>query len=184
MTSRLPGEGPPDLAAPAAAESVTVVRGKLRCQGVRIGRVAVYEFDIPSGVYVRPEATRRQRVFLLLDESAQLNQRVVFKPNRAGWWYVDMVEFEEQGDAIRVTDQYVDIIVGPPGYPYRVLDLHELAEALATGVLKDDQVVRVLVATQAFMERHLQGPNHDGPDWPDFPPAALGPVRAVEIMGR
>lgn len=73
-------------------------------------------------MYVRPDAGRRQRAFLLLDESAQLNQPVVFQP--------------------------------------------------------------ALAATQAFVDRHLQGKNHDGPDWPDFPPAALAPVREIEIPDR
>ncbi|MFD1049187.1 hypothetical protein ACFQ1S_28450 [Kibdelosporangium lantanae] len=44
----------------------------------------------------------------------------MFKPARAGWWYVDLVEIREQGDTIHVVDHYVDIIVGPPGLPYRV----------------------------------------------------------------
>ncbi len=66
-------------------ERITVLRGDLPCPGVQSGRVAAYEFDIPEGMYVRPDAGRRQRAFLLLDESAQLNQPVVFKPERAGW---------------------------------------------------------------------------------------------------
>ncbi|GAB3913285.1 hypothetical protein GCM10029964_122550 [Kibdelosporangium lantanae] len=135
-------------------------------------------------MYVRPGAGRRQRAFLLLDESAQLNQPVVFKPARAGWWYVDLVEIREQGDTIHVVDHYVDIIVGPPGLPYRVLDLHELGEALTRGALTAPQAARALVATQAFVDRHLQGKDHHGPDWPDFPPAALAPVHEVEIPGR
>jgi hypothetical protein len=165
-------------------EPVTVLRGDLPCPGVRVGRVAAYEFDIPEGIYVRPGAGRRQRAFLLLDESAQLNQPVVFKPDRAGWWYIDLVQIREQGDTIHVADHYVDIIVGPPGLPYRLLDLHELGDALTTGALTTQQVAHVLAATQTFVDRHLQGRNHHGPDWPDFPPAALAPVRETEIPSR
>lgn len=161
-----------------------MLRGGLRCPGVRVGRVAAYEFDIPDGMYVRPGAGRRQRAFLLLDESAQLDQPVVFEPEQAGWWYVDLVEIREDGDTIHVVDHYVDFVVGPPGLPYRVLDLHELGEALTTGALTAPQVAHVLAATQAFADRHLQGEHHRGPDWPDFPPAALAPVRAVEIPGH
>jgi uncharacterized protein DUF402 len=160
---------------------VTVLRGELPCPGVRVGRVAAYEFDIPEPMYVRPAAGRRQRAFLLLDESAQLNQPVVFKPERAGWWYIDLVEIREQGDTIHVTDHYVDFIVGPPGLPYRVLDLHELGEALISGTLTPQQVAHVLAASQAFADRHLQGKNWYGPKWPDFPPAALAAVRDIEI---
>ncbi len=161
-----------------------MLRGELPCPGIRVGRVAAYEFDIPEWRYVRPDAGRRQRAFLLLDESAQLNQPVVFKPDRAGWWYVDLVEIREQGDVIHVVDHYVDFIVGPPGLPYRVLDLDELGAALTTGALTARQVAHVLAATQAFADRHLQGESHHGPDWPDFPPAALAPVREVEIPTR
>lgn len=202
MTHDAAGEGRPDptdeqagsphddiLGRPARAEvsgpeRVTVLRGDLPCPGVRVGRVAAYEFDIPAGMYVRPGAGRRQRVFLLLDESVQLNQPVVFKPDRAGWWYIDLVEIREQGNTIHVVDHYVDFIVGPPGFPYRVLDLDELGEALTTGALTERQVAHVLAASQAFVDRRLQGQNHHGPDWPDFPPAALAPVREIEIAGR
>ncbi|HEX5114734.1 MAG TPA: DUF402 domain-containing protein [Pseudonocardiaceae bacterium] len=167
-----------------SVEPVTVLRGDLPCPGVRAGRVAAYEFDIPDGMYVRPDAGRRQRAFLLLDESAQLNQPVVFQPVLGGWWYIDLVEIHEQGDTIHVVDHYVDIIVGPPERPYRVLDLEELGDALTDGALTAKQVTHVLTATQAFLDRHLQGKDHHGPDWPDFPPAALAPVREVEIPGR
>jgi hypothetical protein len=167
----------------SSLEPVTVLSGDLPYPGVRLGRVAAYEFDIPEDTYVRPDAGRRQRAFLLLDESAQLNQPVVFRPERAGWWYIDLVEIREQGSTIHVVDHYVDIIVGPAGFPYRVLDLHELGEALITGALTAQQVAHVLAATQAFVDRHLQGKSHCGPDWPDFPPAALAPVREVELPG-
>jgi hypothetical protein len=162
-------------------ERVIVLRGDLSCPGVRVGRVAAYEFDIPEGRYVRPDAGRRQRAFLLLDESAQLNQPVVFKPERAGWWYIDLVDIREVGDTIRVVDHYVDFIVGPPGLPYRVLDLHELGEALTSGKLTPHQVAHVLTATQAFADRYLQGRYHYGVEWPDFPPAALASVRDIAI---
>lgn len=162
-------------------EPVTVLRGDLPCPGVRVGRVAAYEFDIPDGMYVRPGVGRRQRAFLLLDESAQLNQPVVFKPERAGWWYVDIVEITERPGLIRVADHYVDLVIGPYGQPYRVLDLHELGDALTSGALTQRQVAAALTATQTFADRYLQGKGHYGPDWPDFPPAALTPVRDVEI---
>jgi hypothetical protein len=170
------------LQAGESHERVTVLRGDLPCRGVRVGRVAAYEFDIPEGMYVRPGAGRRQRAFLLLDESAQLNQPVVFKPERAGWWYVDLVDIREEGDTVHVVDHYVDFIVGPPGLPYRILDLHELGESMTSGKLTPRQAAHVLAATQAFADRYLQGKGHDGPEWPDFPPAALAPVRDIAIL--
>ncbi|MEU1393467.1 MULTISPECIES: hypothetical protein [unclassified Nonomuraea] len=57
------------------------------------------------------------------------------------------------GDTVRVADHYVDFVVGPP----------------------------VLAAAQAFADKYLQGEGHHGPEWPDFPPAALSAVREVEI---
>lgn len=143
------------------------MRGELPCPGGRVGRVAAYEFDIPEGRYVRP--------------GAQLHQPVVFGPERAGWWYIDLVGIRESGDTVRVADHYVDFVVGPPGLPYRVLDLHELGEALTSGRLTARQVADVLAAAQAFADKHLQGEGHHGPHWPDFPPAALSAVREVEI---
>lgn len=162
-------------------ERITVLSGDLPYPGVRVGRVAAYEYDIPVGRYVRPGAGRRQRAFLLLDESAQLNQPVVFKPERAGWWYVDLVDIRDEGDTIHVVDHYVDFIVGPPGLPYRILDLHELGEAMTSGKLTPQQVAHILAATQTFADRYLQGKDHHGPEWPDFPPAALASVRDIAI---
>ncbi|ONI76268.1 hypothetical protein ALI144C_37045 [Actinosynnema sp. ALI-1.44] len=162
-------------------ERITVLSRDVPHPGVRAGRVAAFEYDIPEGRYVRPGAGRRQRAFLLLDESAQLCQPVMFKPERAGWWYVDLVDIREQEDTVHVVDHYVDFIVGPPGLPYRILDLHELGEALTSGELTPHQVAHVLAAIQTFADRHLQGKGHHGPQWPDFPPAALGPVRDIAI---
>lgn len=163
-------------------ERITVLRGDLPCPGVRAGRVAAYEFDLPEGMYVRPGAGRRQRAFLLLDESAQLNQPVGFEPERAGWWYVDVVDIREEGNTIHVVDHYVDFVVGPPGMPYRILDLHELGEAMTAGTLTPREVAHVLAATQTFADQHLQGENH-GSEWSDFPPTALTPVRNIAIPG-
>ncbi len=165
-------------------ESVTVVRGELPCPGIRVGRVAAYEFDIPDRLSVRLGASRRQRAFLLLDESIQLNQPVVFPKERAGWWYVDLVEISERGSRIQVADHYLDFIVGPPGLPYRVLDMDELGEAMINGALTAEQVAHVLSAGQAFVDRYLQGKDHYGPEWPDFPPVALDPVREIAIPKR
>jgi len=38
---------------------MTVLRGDLPCPGVRLGRVAAYEFDILEGMYVVPGAGSR-----------------------------------------------------------------------------------------------------------------------------
>jgi len=67
--------------------------------GLRVGRVLVYEFEVPEE-YLRPGADACQRVFVLLDENIQLNQPVVFSPDQHGWWYVDLVHIEEADDQI------------------------------------------------------------------------------------
>jgi hypothetical protein len=77
--------------APADLQPVTVLSRERTCPGVRSGRVAAYEFDIPETLAVRPGLSRRQRAFLLLDESVQLAQPQVFPPHQTGWWYVDLV---------------------------------------------------------------------------------------------
>lgn len=158
-----------------------MLRGDLACPGVRVGRVAAYEFDIPEHLWVRPGAGRRQRVFLLLDESIQLNQPVIYKENRAGWWYVDLVEIDERGDIIGVRDRYVDFLVGPPELPYRVLDLDELGDAMLAGILTPTQAADVLTAAQTFADRYLQRKGDYTAGWPDFPPAALEPLRDITI---
>jgi hypothetical protein len=153
-------------------ERITVRRGDLPCPGVRVGRVAAYEFDWRGA---------RQRSVLLLDESIQMDQPAWLSGPVAGWWYVDLVEIAEAGDTIHVVDRYLDFLVGPPGLPYRVLDLDELGAAMTSGTLAPQQVAHVLSAAQAFADRYLQGKGHHGPEWPDFPPAALAPVRDIAI---
>jgi hypothetical protein len=36
---------------------------------------------------------------------------------------------------VTVDDLWIDVIVGPPDLPYRMLDLHEYAAAMASGAL-------------------------------------------------
>lgn len=168
-------------AAVAEPEPVTVhVRDNRRYPGVRSGRVAAYDFPAPDKLEVYPGAPRQQRAYLLLDESVQLQQPAWFV-DHPGWWYVDLVDITETDRTIQVTDQKIDIIIGPPGYPYRMLDLDEFGQAIMTGRLSPSDGARMLAATQAFLDRHLHRRHDLALAWPDFPPAALAVVRNVEI---
>ena len=55
---------------------------------------------------------------------------------------------------------------------------------MTSGRLTPHQVALVLAAAQSFVDRHLQGKGHYGPEWPDFPPAALAAVRHIAIPRR
>jgi hypothetical protein len=142
---------------------------------VRAGRVAAYEFpmfDIP----VRRGMRQADRSYLLLDEGIQMSCPPGFEEHHAGWWYVDLVEFIEEGARLTVMDQYLDVIVGPPGHPYRVLDLDEFGEAIASGALSLEKAVAGLNRFQRFLDTHLNRLQDADTRWPDFPPRAIRPL--------
>ena len=147
--------------------------------GVRIGRVASYDFEIPAQHPVVDERERTQRVFLLLDEHIQLQQPRSFLGAYADWWYVDLVEIAEAGPSIVVADHWVDLVVPPFGQPYQLRDLDEFAVALSTGALTAKQAADGLARVQRFVDAHLHGPLVPEPrtDWFDFPPTAIEPLR-------
>jgi hypothetical protein len=65
----------------------TVIRdGKVRAAGRRLEQVIVYDWGFEY-------AGRQweQRSFVLLDDGFQINQPVIFPPERRGWWYCDLV---------------------------------------------------------------------------------------------
>src|SRR3954454_11058938 len=97
---------------------VTVVRdGKISAAGFRDGDAVVYDWGFTqAGVnYV-------QRSFVLLDVGFQMNQPASFPPQQRGWWYCDLVRGVDEVDTVHVYDDWIDVIVGPPDHPYRVLD--------------------------------------------------------------
>jgi hypothetical protein len=99
---------------------------------------------------------------------------VIFTGHQRGWWYCDLVRVVDDGDTVHVDDHWIDIIVGPPDLPYRVLDLHEYADAMVAGDIDPATGADGLRRTQMFLDRHL----HRWPDirrdaWPDFPPRAI-----------
>ena len=143
--------------------------------GIRVERVAAYDFrmfDTPGRAGQLP----RDRSYLLLDEGIQMSCPPGFAEHHAGWWYVDLVEFTEHGDEVTVMDQYLDVIVGPPDQPYRVLDMDEFGDAVASGELTAERAIEGLRRFQRFIDAHLNRLSDSVHAWPDFPPRAIRPL--------
>lgn len=150
-------------------DRVTVIRDRgLRAVGLRRDGVVAYDWGFEDG-----GRSYLQRSFVLLDEGFQINQPVRFPAAQRGWWYGDLVAIDDSDEAVRVDDLYIDVIVGPPDQPYRVLDLDDFAEAQASGRLGADQAERGLRQVQQFLDRRLNRRHDVTPTWPDFPPAEV-----------
>jgi hypothetical protein len=178
---------PTSLAPPARLLDVTdsladrlppttvVPHGKGRGAGRRLGQAVAYDWG-----FEWEGRQREQRSFVLLDDGFQINQPVIFPPERQGWWYCDLVRVVDEGDVVTVDDLWIDIIVGPPDRPYRMLDLHEYAAALDSGALSTADAVDGIVRTQQFLDRRLNR-RYDDVDlvWLDFPPADVRALMAA-----
>lgn len=91
----------------------TVIRNnKIRAAGRRLEQVIVYDWG-----FEYEDRQWEQRSFVLLDDGFQINQPVIFPPERRGWWYCDLVKVVEHGDIVTVDDLWIDVIVGPPDHP-------------------------------------------------------------------
>jgi hypothetical protein len=164
-------------------EPIEVMRGPYGpFTGVRLGRVAAYEFPLLERDQVRPGLPKQDRAYLLLDEGIQLSCPPGFPPEQAGWWYVDLVKIVEDGSNLTVIDHFVDVIVGPPGHYYRLLDLDELGDAIESGErgLTVAEAVAGLRNFQRFLDRYLNRRHDITFGWPDFPPRAIRPL-TVEV---
>ncbi len=150
--------------------------------GIRLGGALAFEYDVHGSHADEPsEQALRQRAYVLLDEQVQITQPVTWGGARAGWWYVDLVEIHCDDDDVRIRDDYLDVVIGPPDRPYRILDLHEYADALDAGVITPHRAAEGLRAMQAFLEKHLHRRSGDAASWLDFPPACLDPLRSAVI---
>lgn len=134
-------------------------------RGMRTGDVVV--FDLPA-----EQGGRRYHV--LVSEGVQMHVPSWNPPERSGWWYVDLVDVDVAGDVLTLRDRHVDLLVSPDGSRYRIVDLDELAAELRDGRLTSAEAAATLAATQAFLDRHLQGPDSPPGVAPDFPPAGVG----------
>jgi len=149
-------------------ERLTVIRDRgLRAAGIRWRGVVAYDWGFE-------ERGRRyvQRSFVLLDDGVQINQPVRFPEEQQGWWYCDLVSVVDDGFVLHVDDMWIDFIVGPPDHPYRVLDLDDYAESMATGQLTPASAEEGLRRAQRFLDRRLNHRHDVTRRWPDFPPEA------------
>jgi hypothetical protein len=160
---------------------VTVVRdGNIRAEGYRDGNAVVYDWG-----FRWEDVDREQRSFVLLDTGFQINQPVIFPEHQRDWWYCDLVRVVDEGDVVRVDDHWIDVIVGPPDHPYRVLDLDEYADAIAAGDIDLGTGIDGLRRTQTFLDRHLNRRHDIRRDvWPDFPPRAIEGLAALPFEPR
>ncbi|MER5638550.1 DUF402 domain-containing protein [Kitasatospora sp. NPDC002227] len=159
-------------------EHVTVIRdGRLRAAGIRRGSVIAYDWGFSEG-----GVEHVQRTYLLLDEHLQIDQPVAFPPEQRGWWYCDLVAVDTSGSpVVRTEDRWIDVIVGPPDHPYRLLDLDEYAAALADGRLGAAEAAEGLTRMQHFLDRRLNRRHDTTRTWPDFPPREVEELRTLEL---
>lgn len=158
-------------------QRVTVVRdGRVRAVGLRRDGVVAYDwgFSMHGRDYV-------QRSFVLLDDGVQINQPVVFPPRQQGWWYCDLVTVADDGEVLRVDDMWIDVIVGPPDHPYRLLDLDDYGQALADGRLTPSAAVDGLKRAQRFLDRRLNRRHEVERTWPAFPPTEVEALLEVAL---
>ncbi|HEY2792872.1 MAG TPA: DUF402 domain-containing protein [Micromonosporaceae bacterium] len=156
-------------------EPVTVIRDhSVRAAGRRLDDVIVYDWG-----FSMHGRDHEQRSYLLLDDGFQINQPVIFPDEMRGWWYCDLVRITDHGATVEVEDLWIDVIVGPPDHPYRVLDLDEYAEAAASGAMSPAEAADGLVRTQRFLDRRLNRRLEPVQTWPDFPPATVMELSTV-----
>lgn len=160
--------------------TTVVLNGKVRAAGRRMEHVIVYDWG-----FEYEGRQWEQRSFVLLDDGFQINQPVIFPPERYGWWYCDLVKVVENQDVVTVDDLWIDVIVGPPDHPYRMLDLHEYAEAMESGALSAADAADGLVRTQRFLDRRLNRRyDHAERTWLDFPSAEVEQLMNVRFPGQ
>ncbi|MCC9308465.1 hypothetical protein LN042_15445 [Kitasatospora sp. RB6PN24] len=161
-------------------ERVTVLHNdRLRAAGIRRGNVVAYDwgFHEDGTDYV-------QRTFVLLDEHMQINQPVMFPPEQAGWWYCDLVSLEWGGPGhglLKTQDMWIDVIIGPPDHPYRLLDLNDYADALEDGRISPGQAADGLRRTQRFLDHRLNRRHEATRTWPAFPPTEVGELLSADL---
>ncbi|MEE1792314.1 hypothetical protein PUR28_16320 [Streptomyces sp. BE308] len=87
----------------------------------------------------------------------------------------------QDGGLLRVDDLWIDVIVGPPDHPYRVLDLDEYATAMTDGQLGPAEATDGLIRIQRFLDRRLNRRHEGERSWPDFPPAEVKAVLPIDL---
>ncbi|GAA2798977.1 hypothetical protein GCM10010441_25000 [Kitasatospora paracochleata] len=159
-------------------EPVTVLRdGRLRAAGIRRGSVVAYDWG-----FHQDGTDHVQRTFVLLDDHMQIDQPVAFPPGQRGWWYCDLVSLEWAAPGLlRTDDRWIDVIVGPPDHPYRLLDLDDYAAALADGRLAPAEAADGLTRVQRFLDHRLNRRHDTTRTWPAFPPAEIRDLGTADL---
>lgn len=142
--------------------------GTLFARGGRIDDVVAFRWGFES-----EGRAVEQLSFVLMAEGFLLAQPVLFDGPQRGWWYVDLITVEDRGELVVVEDLYVDVLVGPPSTPYRLLDLDELADAVTGGAVDAAIAMDGLVRCQRFLDRRLNRREDTSPTWPAFPPVGV-----------
>ncbi|PYC79454.1 hypothetical protein C7C46_13885 [Streptomyces tateyamensis] len=161
-------------------ERVSILHnGRLRAASIRRGDVVAYDWG-----FHQDGAEHVQRTFVLLDEGLQVNQPVLFPPEQRGWWYRDLLTLAWDGAdrrLLRTQDLWLDVIVGPPDHPYRLLDLDDYADAPADGRLSPDRAAEGLRRMQRFLDRRLNRRHDTTRSRPEFPPPLVEELRTAEL---
>lgn len=144
--------------------------------GVRDGAVVAFGWGFEDHGQILEQLS-----FILLDDGMLIAQPVSFPAAQRGWWYCDLISVTEVDAGFRIEDLYVDIIVGPPTQPYRVLDLDELAGAVTAGTVTPDLAIDGLRRCQSFLDRRLNRRHDITLRWPEFPPAATRVLQNQEL---
>ncbi|MEU5692436.1 DUF402 domain-containing protein [Actinosynnema sp. NPDC020468] len=161
----------------APEQFVTVVRDRVvRAVGLRRDGVIAYDWG-----FDRHGVHHVQRSFVLLDDGVQIDQPVAFPPQQRGWWYCDLVTVTDDGHVVHVQDMWIDVVVGPPDHPYRLLDLDDYADALADGRLTPLAAADGLRRAQRFLDRRLNRRHDPTRAWPDFPPAEVTALLTADL---
>ena len=162
--------------------------------GLRDGDVLAYEFALPERFVPWPDRTNVDRTFVLLDLGVSFTQPcwqyvveedgtrtpgVDAESTGDRAWYVDLVEVTGGPDDFTITDLYVDVIVACDGRGHRMLDLEELADAMAQRAITTEQGIDGLRRWQAFLDRHLYAARDPRHGWRDFPPRAIQQLQDV-----
>ncbi len=180
-------------------EPVQVMRGRHHepddlfgpLPGYRAGQAVAYEFELPERFEPWRGRSRIERTFVLLDVGVSFANPCWVRsrgadgtvteidPNGLDSWYVDLISVDADGDSYIFRDLYLDSIVPTDGRTYRILDLDEYADAMASGTLGMDKAIDGLRRWQRFLDRYLHGGRWPPSSWADFPPSSIQELRNV-----
>lgn len=128
-----------------------------------------------------------ERTYLLVDLGVQFKRPHWWRDDEPETWYVDLVKIEEAASQIIVRDLYLDLVVPTDGRPYRLMDLDEFGDALATRELSTADAIDGLRRWHSFLEQHVRyvGSRQQAgqaPIWQDFPPACIQPFMRFTVI--